>query len=193
MQKTLGRPLLPGPKRSQKDLLHPPLTTFGDFPFVGSFPGPQHPKSGRLSGTRSELCPSVKTVLATQRKSFPRKNRANQKPELLEQGRGRPVTELNWSQPVLVHQPMQKCLQWDRSNLVYATEWPKPGLRTWGLGTISCDFPGRIAERDLKPITISRPCPFGGDSGIFRRIFRYESSGLKNRFACQLHPAKVRL
>ena len=40
MQKTLGRPLLPGPK---KDLLHPPLTTFGDFPVLGNFPGPQHP------------------------------------------------------------------------------------------------------------------------------------------------------
>ena len=45
VQKTLGRPLLPGPKRSQKDLLHPPLTTFGDFPCLGNFPGPQHPKT----------------------------------------------------------------------------------------------------------------------------------------------------
>ena len=44
VQKTLGRPLLPGPKKSQKDLLHPPLTTFGDFPFLGNFPDPQHPK-----------------------------------------------------------------------------------------------------------------------------------------------------
>ena len=42
-QKTLRRPLLPGPKKSQKDLLDPPLTTFGDFPFLGNFPGPQHP------------------------------------------------------------------------------------------------------------------------------------------------------
>ena len=45
VQKTLGRPSLPGPKRSQKDLLHPPLITFGDFPFLGNFPGPQHPNS----------------------------------------------------------------------------------------------------------------------------------------------------
>ena len=45
VQKTLGRPLLPGPKKSQEDLLHPPLTTFGDFPFLGNFPGPQHPNS----------------------------------------------------------------------------------------------------------------------------------------------------
>ena len=42
VQKTLGRPLLPGPTRVQKDPLHPPLTTFGDFPFLGNFPGPQH-------------------------------------------------------------------------------------------------------------------------------------------------------
>ena len=33
VQKTLGRPLLPKPKRVKPDLLHPPLTTFGDFPF----------------------------------------------------------------------------------------------------------------------------------------------------------------
>ena len=33
----------PWAQKSQKDLLHPPLTTFGDFPFVGNFPGPQHP------------------------------------------------------------------------------------------------------------------------------------------------------
>ena len=42
---------------SQKDLLHPPLTTFGDFPLLGNFPGPQHPnpihqkKSGKVVGT----------------------------------------------------------------------------------------------------------------------------------------------
>ena len=35
--KTLGRPLLPGPKRSQKDLLHPPLTTFGRLSTFGQF------------------------------------------------------------------------------------------------------------------------------------------------------------
>ena len=46
VQKTLGRPLLPGAQKSQKDLLHPPLTTFGDFPFLGNFPGPQHPNIG---------------------------------------------------------------------------------------------------------------------------------------------------
>ena len=34
----------PWAQKSQKDLLHPPLTTFGDFPFWGNFPGPQHPK-----------------------------------------------------------------------------------------------------------------------------------------------------
>ena len=45
VQKTLGRPLLAGPEGSQKDLLHPPLTTFGDFPFLGNFPGPQHPNA----------------------------------------------------------------------------------------------------------------------------------------------------
>ena len=33
----------PWAQKSQKDLLHPPLTTFGDFPFWGNFPGPQHP------------------------------------------------------------------------------------------------------------------------------------------------------
>ena len=43
MQKTLGRPFAPWAQKSQKDLLHPPLTTFGDFPFLGNFPGPQHP------------------------------------------------------------------------------------------------------------------------------------------------------
>ena len=43
VQKTLLHPLLPGPKRVKKDLLHPPLTTFGDFPFLDNFPGPQHP------------------------------------------------------------------------------------------------------------------------------------------------------
>ena len=32
--------------RSQKDLLQTPLTTFGDFPFLGNFPGAQHPKPG---------------------------------------------------------------------------------------------------------------------------------------------------
>ena len=42
VQKTLGRHLLP---KSQKDLLHPPLTTFGNFHFSGNFPGPQHPNS----------------------------------------------------------------------------------------------------------------------------------------------------
>ena len=34
----------PWAQKSQKDLLHPPLTTFGDFPFLGKLPGPQHPK-----------------------------------------------------------------------------------------------------------------------------------------------------
>ena len=50
VQKTLGRPLLPGPKRVKKDLLHPPLTTFGEFPFLGNFPSPQHPN------TTKKLC-----------------------------------------------------------------------------------------------------------------------------------------
>ena len=55
VQKTLGRPLLPGPKRVKKDLLHHPLTTFGDFPFLGHFPGPQHPnRRGRCLKRRSE-------------------------------------------------------------------------------------------------------------------------------------------
>ena len=45
VQTTLGRHLLPGPKRSRKDLLHPLPTTFGDFPFLGNFPGPQRPKA----------------------------------------------------------------------------------------------------------------------------------------------------
>ena len=34
----------PWAQKSQKDLVHPPLTTFGDFPFLGNFPGPQHAK-----------------------------------------------------------------------------------------------------------------------------------------------------
>ena len=34
----------PWAPKSQKDLLHPPLTTFGDFPLLGNFPDPQHPK-----------------------------------------------------------------------------------------------------------------------------------------------------
>ena len=57
VQKTLGRPFLPGPKRSQKDLLHPPLTTFGDFPFLGNFPGPQHPKVWRGVAGESRYTP----------------------------------------------------------------------------------------------------------------------------------------
>ena len=32
-------------QKSQRHLLHPPLTTFGDFPFLGNFPRPQHPKT----------------------------------------------------------------------------------------------------------------------------------------------------
>ena len=36
----------PWAQKSQKDLLHPPLATFGDFPFLGNFPGPQHPNIG---------------------------------------------------------------------------------------------------------------------------------------------------
>ena len=35
-------------KRLSKDLLHPPLTTFGNFPFSVYFPGPQLPKTGPL-------------------------------------------------------------------------------------------------------------------------------------------------
>ena len=31
----------PWAQKSQKNLLHPPLTTFGDLPFLGNFPGPQ--------------------------------------------------------------------------------------------------------------------------------------------------------
>ena len=31
--------------RGPKDLLHPLLTTFGNFHFSGTFPGPQHPKA----------------------------------------------------------------------------------------------------------------------------------------------------
>ena len=38
----------PRAQRSQKDLLHPPLTTFGDVPFLGNFPSPQHPKTFTL-------------------------------------------------------------------------------------------------------------------------------------------------
>ena len=34
----------PWAQKSQKDLLHPLLTTFGNFPFLGFLPGPQHPK-----------------------------------------------------------------------------------------------------------------------------------------------------
>ena len=40
VQKTLGRPLLPG----SRDLLHPSLTTFGDCPFSANVPDPRLPK-----------------------------------------------------------------------------------------------------------------------------------------------------
>ena len=37
----------PWAHKSQKDLLQPPLTTFRDFPYLGNFPGPQHPNPMR--------------------------------------------------------------------------------------------------------------------------------------------------
>ena len=54
----------PWAQKSQKDLLHPPLTTFGDFPLLGNFPGPQHPKgcAPRVSLQRSKLGLSPSTV-----------------------------------------------------------------------------------------------------------------------------------
>ena len=53
VQKTLGGPFAPWAQKSGKDLLHPPLTTFADFPFLGNFPGPQHPKGGGANYTAS--------------------------------------------------------------------------------------------------------------------------------------------
>ena len=53
----------PWAHQSQKNLFHPPLTTFGDFPFLGNFPGPQHPKT--KDETMSIIIRRMKTPLET--------------------------------------------------------------------------------------------------------------------------------